>query len=158
MELTTIDVQKIEKDVAEKSHLEKRMTGLVEKAKTAESERDAERAEKEKLASEKTALQKERDFYAGFSKSTSKYPQATDFQDDIKSKVMSGYSVEDATVSVLASKGKLTTAAPERDMVAGGSAPTMPQTGREKPISEMTREEKRAALIEAEKKGEIYIS
>ncbi len=73
---------------------------------------------------------------------------------------MSGYTVEDATVAVLASKGQFT---PHVEVVrqapaAGGSALNQPSDGGQKQVSEMTRDEKRAALIEAEKRGDISLS
>ena len=41
---------------------------------------------------------------------------------------------------------------------AGGSAINQPNTWGDKPISEMTREEKRAKLVEAEQRGDLGVS
>ena len=64
---------------------------------------------------------------------------------------MSGYTVEDATVAVLAKEGKLTgmpTPQPPVENPAGGSAITN-LGGGEKSLNEMSRDEKRAALVDA---------
>jgi hypothetical protein len=73
---------------------------------------------------------------------------------------MGGYSVEDATFAVLGKAGKLGQAPTvERTPVAGGSAViNAPMGGGTKPISEMSREEKRAALMEAEARGDIALT
>ncbi len=121
-----------------------RFKDLSEKVETTAKERDEATAKAE-------AAQKEVEFYKGFSKVSSKYEGAADYQDKILEKVNSGYDLEDATISVLAKAGKFTAPQVQRQSPAGGSAPTAIQSGDEKPISEMTRAEKRAALEEAER-------
>lgn len=133
-------------------------------------------AEKEQLNTEKEELsqaklvsdaeaesaKKELEFYKDFSAQTSKYSGATEFQDQIKEKVLSGYSVEDATVSVLAKEGKLPNmqeqAPVEASSPAGGSAVTTMTGGADKSIGEMSKEEKRAKLVELESRGDISLS
>lgn len=135
----------------EDNDVEKRIKDLSRKVKLTSEERD----EKQRLLEERDAqlgtVSKERDFFKDFSGNIAKYPQATEYQDVIKEKVMSGYTVEDATIAVLAKEGKLTQAptptVPPANP-AGGSAPTNVSSG-EKPIEEMSRDEKRAALMEA---------
>lgn len=118
--------------------------------------------EAEKKATELEAKQKEvereRDFFKDFSGSISKYPAANEFQDAIKEKVMSGYTVEDATVSVLAKEGKLQNQAPQRQSPAGGSASNQMQSGGAKSYSEMTRDERRQQIRDAEASGAISLS
>ena len=125
-----------------KNAVEKRMQKL------ANEKNDAEKAKAE--AEAKSAVtEKERDFYKDFSGSISKYPSANEYQDAIKEKVMSGYTVEDATVSVLAKEGKLGTIQappPPRESPAGGSASNQISSGGNKTVSEMSRDEKRQAL------------
>lgn len=131
---------------------ENRFKDLTQKAKEL-----GETAEREKMGRE--TAEKERDFYSGFSESVAKTPQAAEFKDEIKAKVLLGYSVEDATVSILHSKGKLAPLAPERETIAGGSATnTITQSSTNKTIGEMTRDEKRAAVLEAQSKGDISLT
>ena len=90
-----------------------------------------------------------------------KYPDAVSHKEAIKDKVLKGYSMNDAIISTLASEGKYNPPVkletpPENP--AGGSAATRPLTGGEKPISELTREEKRAKFLEAEQRGDISIT
>lgn len=133
-----------------RNKVEERITSLSNKVKTTSEERDA-------LALEKASLEKERDFYSSFTDSTAKYPGAVEYKDAIKEKVMAGYSVEDATVSVLNKEGKFQPQAPavEKELVAGGSSLNRIPDGGSKSIGEMTRDEKRQALMEADKRGEI---
>ncbi len=128
-----------------------RFTTLTEKVKTeakgrAEAETKLAEAEARALAAEK-----EKDFLSSFTDSTAKYPGAIEYKDQIKEKVInSGYDVEDATISVLAREGKLNTPPAPRESPAGGSAVNTMKGMGDKTFSEMTRDEKRQALIEAD--------
>jgi len=140
---------------------EKRIKDLSEKVKLTAEERD----EQIKLLTERDVqlakANKEIDFFKNFSPMTSKYQAAGEFQDKIKEKVMAGYEVEDATVAILAKEGKLTVptvSPPPKENPAGGSASNTISAGGEKPLAEMTRDEKRAALVEAEARGDIGLS
>lgn len=135
---------------------EKRIKDLSEKVKLTSQERDEMIKAKEALATEKQALEKERDFFKGFSTLASKYQAAAEYQDKIMDKVMSGYDVEDATVAILAKEGKLTMPAavsPVNESPVGGSATNTVKTGGEKPLSEMTQAERKAALQQVENEG-----
>ena len=125
-----------------------RIKELSNKVKTTAEERDAANAKTVEAEAKAQAAEKERDFYASFADTTSQYPQAKDFKDDIKAKVLAGYTVEDATVSVLAKNGKLTTSAVREETVAGGSAATHLPNNPDKSIEEMSLEEKRKAVEE----------
>ena len=154
LDLETLDTQ-IEKD----NKVEKRIKDLSEKVRLTSEERD----ELKRLSTEKDSaianLTKERDFLNQFGDALAKYPDATSYKDKIKEKVLKGYSVEDATVATLASEGKFTAKAPEVENPAGGSAAiTQPVIASEKPISQLTREEKRQKLIDAEQRGDISVS
>lgn len=134
----------------EESDVEKRIKDLSKKVKLTSEERD----EKDRLLKEKegqlTTIGKERDFFKDFSGNIAKYPQATEYQDAIKEKVMLGYTVEDATVSILNKEGKLQATPPPvvpKENPAGGSA-TANIGGGEKSIDEMSQDEKRAKLEE----------
>lgn len=126
-------------------------------AEFAAAEAQAKTAEAEAA---KVAAEKDRDFYASFTESTAKYPGAAEYKDKIKEKVQAGYSLEDATVSVLNKEGKLTQSAPKVEIApaAGGSAVNQLPDGGSKTLKEMTRDEKRQALIEEEKKGNISLT
>lgn len=143
----------------EPSDSQKRITDLSGKVRDTAAERDNERAGREKAETEKAEVARERDFYQGFSDVVSTNPAAKDHKDDILAKVKSGYTVEDATFAVLGKLGKLAQPKVDSTAIAGGSAVTTPpQGGAHKSVSEMTREEKRAALIELEKSGDISLT
>lgn len=148
----------LDEKLNETDPVEGRIKDLSKKVKIASEERDEKARLFQEQEAKTTEATIERDFYKGFSASTAKYPAATEFQDEILGKVKAGYSVEDATISVLNGKGKLMPQAVERQPVAGGSAATNIQTGGNKSMHEMSREEKRAALIEAEQRGDIGVS
>lgn len=130
---------------------EKRIKQLSEKVRLTSEERD----EKDRLLKEESdkraSAERERDFYANFSDMVATNPAAKDHKEDILSKVKGGYTVQDATYAVLGAAGKLGgTGAPPQPTVpvspAGGSATTqVPQSGDKAP-TEMSLEEKRAAL------------
>ncbi len=133
------------------SKSEKRIKDLSEKVKLTSEERD----EKDKLLQEQAkqleSVQKEADFFKNFNTLSAKYPGATEFQDAIKEKVMSGYDYEDATVSVLNKEGKLSqeTATVPVNPAGGSAATALPSDG-EKPIGEMSQAERMEELSKRE--------
>ena len=155
-----LDLDQLDTDLEKENKVEKRIKDLSEKVKLTSEERD----EKEKLLKESSdkiaGLEKERDFFSSFGDSLAKYPQASEFKDAIKDKVLHGYTVEDATVSVLAKEGKLEKEVKmtPKENPAGGSAVNQNMGGGQKPLSDMTRDEKRAALVEAEARGDLGMS
>ncbi len=110
--------------------------------------------ERDEANTAKLAAEKELDFYKTFSKISSKpeYQFASEFQDKIKEKVLSGYDMEDATISVLGKAGKLGNFTPplKRDSPVGGSAVNSMVGGAEKSAAEMTQAERRQALIDSD--------
>lgn len=143
--------------INEPSEVEKRIKNLSGKVETIAGERDTERTARQEAEAKTAEANLERDFFKGFSASTAKYPAANEFQDEILSKVKSGYSVEDATLSVLNSKGKLMPETVERQATSGGSAPITIQGNGVKSQFEMTQSERREALIKAEQAGDISV-
>src|SRR5580693_3248552 len=93
---------------AELSRSKSRINELSDKVAEEAKAREAEAEARKKAETDAQLAAKERDFYKSFSAETSKYPSAKDHQDAIMAKVMAGYTVADATVSVLAAAGKLT--------------------------------------------------
>ena len=151
-----LDLELLDGEIEKENKVEKRIKDLSEKVKLTAEERDAEKLKLEEETAKAGNLQKEVEFLNSFGDQLSKYPDASPFKDKIKEKVLKGYSVEDATVSILASEGKLTSKEVKVENVAGGSATVnQPVSGGEKPISEMTQAERRAELMEMEKRGEI---
>ena len=149
----------INEPASEPSEVQKRITDLSGKVKTASEERDAAKALAEKEAAEKAAISLERDFYAGFSDLVSTNPAAKDHKDEILQKVKGGYTVEDATFAVLGKAGKLGAPAPAASpSPLGGSAGTTVTGAQVKSPNEMTRDERRAALMEAEKRGDLSMN
>lgn len=126
-----------------------------EKAQETATEREARlAAEARAEAAEKTVA-----FLNDFSNMASKFPNAPEYREAIQEKVLAGYSVEDATVAVLNAEGKLMPQ--EQGPIApiespiGGSASMPPLTTGERSASDMSLDEKRAALMEADQRGEL---
>lgn len=148
-----------EETIEEVNPAEKRIKDLSEKVKLTATERD----EKDKLLKEKEveteSLKKENEFFKSFGTQVSKFPEASAFQDKIKEKVMNGYSMEDATAAVLVAEGKYQ--APRNlqpiGEIAGGSATTVHQST-DRTLGQMSRDEKRAKLLEAEQRGDLTVS
>lgn len=154
MDSTEIEAQaqaRVEEQLKDKNRFEK----LSEKVIFTSKERDAEAEGRKKAEAERDSIAKEREFYKDFSVNVSKYPAASEYQDKILEKVKSGYSTEDAMVSVLAKEGKLSSPVQQQSYVQaeGGSSPTI-QNGT-KSIYDMTASEKLAALAEADKTGDL---
>ena len=139
--------------------VEKRIKSLSEKVKLTSEERD----EKDRLLVERDGqlanTSKERDFYKGFNAISAKYQGASEYQDKIFEKVKAGYDVEDATISILAKEGKFNPTQPqaEKERVAGGSATTAMKGNDSKTPQEMTQDERRATLLDAESRGELHL-
>ncbi len=87
-------------------------------------------------------------------------PAAKEYKDQIKEKVLSGYSMQDATYAVLGPVGKLGNQPQKNYMpITGGSAPTIiSNNSATKPINDMNREEMRDALMKAQGKGDLFLS
>lgn len=156
-----LDLEQLDNEIESTNKVETRIKDLSSKVKLTAEERDAAKAKVAEALAQNTNLQKEVEFLNSFGDQLSKHPEASSFRDKIKEKVLKGYSVEDATISTLASEGKLTASQKEVqiDNIAGGSASVnQPITGGAKTTSQMTREEKRNALLEAEQRGDISLS
>ena len=150
-----LNLDNIEVQADEKLKVKNRFQQLSDKVATTSKERDDALAKAQAEAEDKTRLEKERDFYKDFSTNVSKYPNASEYQDKILEKVKAGYSTEDAMVSVLAKEGKLTTPRVETAPITaeGGSASTV--LAGDKTFDQMSADDKRSALIEAEKSGDL---
>lgn len=154
MDELELDLDGIEAQTDQKLKVKNRFQQLSEKVKVTSQEKDEITAAKQKIEAENALISKERDFYKGFSTNISKYPNATQFQDKILEKVKAGYDMEDAMVAVLNKEGKLTAQPPEpkpAPQVEGGSAPTA-TIGNSEP---KTMDEKRKALMDADRRGEL---
>lgn len=130
----------------EVSRANERIRQLSEKVELTAKERD----EKDKTLKEQgdkiASLEKENTFNSSFADILGSQPAAKDHKDEIKAKVLAGYTPEDAAYAVLGKAGKLGTQAIAAPQVAGGSATTNVQTGGQKTIKEMSTAEKRAEL------------
>ena len=118
---------------------EERIKQLSDKVELTSKERD-------ELKTLNETTTRERDFYKGFSEVVATQPNAKDHQDEIKEKVLKGYSVQDATFAVLGGLNKLGAVATQTPQVAGGSASTTINQGGEKEIKDMSLSEKREQL------------
>ena len=156
-----LDLEQLDNEIETTNKVETRIKDLSSKVRLTAEERDAMRVKLDTELNKNTELQRERDFFSGFADVVSTNPAAKDHKDDILAKVKNGYSVEDATFAVLGKAGKLGQPQPIVDTtnVVGGSASVnQPMSGAQKKVSEMTRDELRSALLEAEKRGEISLS
>lgn len=122
------------------SRSQERITELSDKVKTEAEAR--EKAEAGKADADRRAA-----FAEGFVDVISDHPQAKEHKEEIKEKVLKGYSVQDATYAVLGAAGKLGQAPVAPTSPAGGSAATtMPTGGAQKDLKDMNTAEKRAVL------------
>ena len=156
VEETQEDTGDVQLDDDQQNKVEKRIKDLSNKVKLTSKERDELASAKKGLEAERDAAKKEVEFYSAFSNTTDKYPNAKEYKEKIKEKVLAGYSVEDAAVAVLAKEGKLT--APVVDNPAGGSATNPPMTGEAKPLNDMNLAEKRAEVLKAIDRGDISLT
>lgn len=129
------------------SEAQKRIKQLSEKVRLTSEERD----EKDKVLKETNdklaTLEKENAFNSSFLDILGTLPAAKDHKDEIKAKVLAGYSPEDAAFAVLGKAGQLgNTPAPAPASPAGGSASNTISGNADKPVGEMTLAEKRAEL------------
>lgn len=131
--------------------VEERITDLSSKVKIASEERDAALA---KVA----AAEKKAAFAEGFVGILESQPAAKEHRADIEAKVTAGLSLQDATYAVLGAAGKLGTPQVARQPIGGGSAQTPIISQADKKPDEMTRQEKRAALVELERTGVIGLN
>lgn len=159
-----LNLDEIEKDINNKNTVEERVRNLHAGKKEAETKFEAESKARQEAEAKIATLEKESTFLNSFSDSIAKYPTATQFKDEIKNKVMSGYSVEDATVAILHSKGQLGTAQSVAQTIErvensmGGSAPTQLANNAPKSAGQMTQAERLEGLREAEKRGDLFLS
>jgi hypothetical protein len=151
-------LNELQEDINSKNAVEERFINLNKRAK--EAEEKAQTFEKAKAESDAkiAQMEKETSFLNSFSDVTAKFPMASEYKDKIKEKVMSGYSVDDATVSILVSEGKYTPPKAPIENVGGGSAPNQIVSQGTKSVAEMSREERWEALKDAERKGYLGLS
>lgn len=143
----------------ESNPVEDRIKDLSSKVKSASDERDVERVARETAEAKTAEVARERDFYSQFTDVVADNPAAKEHKEEILAKVKGGYTTEDATYAVLGKAGKLGQPKVETQTIAGGSASTAPpQGGANKTLNDMTREEKLAALKEAESNGDLTMS
>lgn len=140
----------IDEIIEQPSESQQRITKLSKDVKTTSEERDAAKAEAETAKTAQAEAEKKAQFAEGFADIVADNPAAKEFKADIQTKVMSGYSLEDATFAVLGKAGKLNQPKIESQpaQFTGGSATTnLPQQGTEKSVGEMSQDERRAELI-----------
>ncbi len=152
-----LELDTIENNVDHNLKVKNRFQQLSEKVILTSQERDAAQTKAQTEADARLNAEKERDFYKDFSTNVTKYPNASEFQDQILEKVKGGYSTEDAMVAVLAKEGKLNmTSQPVQQsniQVEGGSAVSSFEGS--KSLNDMKPDEKLAALMELDKTGDL---
>lgn len=141
--------------IEEPSDSQKRITQLSGKVKEESEAKDAAIKAKDEAEAKAVESARNAEFSEGFVEIMAENPAAKEFKEDIKSKVMSGMSLEDAKFAVLGKAGMLNTPRVEvQTTTAGGSASTvLPQEQGTKTPGEMTQAERRAELMQRE--GEL---
>lgn len=129
----------------------------------------AEAEARAKAEADAAQAAKERDFFKSFNSLAAKHPGASEFQDQIFERVVNkGYDPEEATLAVLAKEGRLN-AQPQPEAAApapvidrqpqaspaGGSASTNVTQSGGRRAEDMTLDEQRAELVEAERRGDL---
>jgi len=148
----------LDEQLNQPSEAERRITDLSSTVKKTSEERDAEKAAREAAEAKAAAAERKAEALSGFADVVAENPAAKDHKDDILSKVESGYTLEDATFAVLGKAGKLNAPTHETSSPAGGSAATVLPSNTPKTIGEMSQEERRQAIIDAEARGDIGTS
>lgn len=148
------NLDNVEKEINNKNAVEERFINLNKRAKEAEDKALAETKARTETEAKLAQMEKESKFLNSFSDVTAKFPTASEYKDKIKEKVMSGYSVDDATISILHAEGKLSST-PSLGNIAGGSAPNQITNQTQKTVKEMNSNERWAALAEAERRGDL---
>jgi hypothetical protein len=148
----------IESQAEQNVKVKNRFQQLSEKVILTSKEKEEAQALAKQESDARLNAEKERDFYKDFSNNVTKYPNASEYQDQILEKVKSGYSTEDAMVSVLAKEGKLNASYEQpvhqpSGQVEGGSAPTSFEGGRS--LADMKPEDKLSALTELDRNGDL---
>lgn len=139
---------------------EQRIKSLATKVADEARQKEEAQSKLEEAQNARLVAEKKLEFVTAFSEVSGKYQGANDFRTEIEDKVSKGYSVEDATVSVLNANGKLIPTAEQGITVApitagGGSAATALPNTAERPASELTREEMREELMKPERAAEL---
>ena len=136
---------------------ELRIKNLSSKVRDTATERDEAKKLAEEAEARAIAAEKKAEFLGSFTEVSAKYQGATEYREAIEAKVQAGYSVEDATVSVLNAEGKLTqpTQTAQPITAGGGSAATIIPGTSEKSVQEMSQAERREALQDPERQAEL---
>lgn len=131
----------------QESRSQQRIKELSEKVELTAKERDEFKSLREKDQQVIADLTRENSFNSSFADILGSFPSAKDYKDDIKAKVLAGYDPTDAALAVLGKAGKLgAQPAIQPQNPAGGSADTVMVQGADKPVSELSQEERRAIL------------
>lgn len=137
----------IDEIIDQPSDSQKRITKLSNDVKTTAEERDVAKAAQAEAEAKAAESDRKAAFADGFADIVADNPAAKEFKADIQAKVMSGYTIEDATFAVLGKAGKINQPKVDTMSMAGGSAATnLPPQGVEKSIAEMTQAERRVEL------------
>lgn len=140
---------------------ELRIKNLSSKVRDTSAERDAAKTAAEAAEARATAAEKKVEFLGSFTDISLKpeYQGASEYRDAIEEKVLNGYTIEDATVSVLNANGRLQPQVQQQDTrpitAGGGSAATVLTDTGTKPVSEMTQAERREALLDPDRQAEL---
>lgn len=158
LDLNLDELDQIEASADGKLQVRNRFQQLANDKRTLAQEKDELTKQKVEAEAKIAQLEKQSEFHKNFSKVSAKFPEATNYQDQILERVNKGIDLEEATAAVLFKEGKLgnQVAQPvQRPVQAEGGSAVTNVSSEEKPLSEMPMSEKLAALQEMEKSGEL---
>lgn len=134
---------------------EKRYQDLSNKVRDLAQEKENLLREREAEKAQLAQQVKDANFKADFLEASSKYPQAKDFQKDIKAKVDSGYALEDAIISTLATKGKLQPTVTKAEVMGSSAEVRIDSTRNDDPTFGGDLQKMREEVIRLEKENKI---
>lgn len=145
----------LEVTLEQPSEAERRIKQLSkEKGESIAAKEVAEKAKQESDEKLQVAERKSA-FLEGFSDIVSENPAAKEFKAEMEEKVLGGMSIEDAKFVVLGRAGKLGQSTQTESPAGGSATTTVTQSAGNKSVKEMSADERRQALVEAEQKGDI---
>lgn len=153
-----LNLDELEKDINNNNAVKDKFVDVLKHKKAAEEKAETESKARKEAEDKLAEMEKETKFLNSYAEGISKYPQATEYKDRIKEKVATGYTFDDAAISILVAEGKYTPPAKPIENVAGGSASNQITQNPAKTSKEMSQAERWDALKEAERRGDIGLT
>lgn len=156
LDINLDELDQVDANADKKLQVRNRYQQLANDKRQLAQEKDAEAKARAEAEAKALEAEKKVEFYKNFNQITSKYPEATNFQDQILERVSKGLDMEEATLGLLAKEGKLQAPPPPQGeplRPEGGSAINSLQGPKE--TSDMNENEMLDSLRELEQSGEL---